>query len=546
MDRKRAHLADDNDENGGPSDKSTSTPRTLTHPISPPSKKRRLPDQPASDDKGKAKAVPDEAHHEAPAKTQHEAPSSPPKAPEKRRSPFQLTRIRDLPPELNKDTVTLPDLIGDPLLSECWEFNYLHSIPFLLSALDPDVRPLVKIHIIHGFWKRDDPRRLALAADAAPHPNITLHTAYLPVPFGTHHTKMLILFRRDATAQVVIHTANLIPHDWTNMTNAVWCSPRLPLLSSPETLPPNPLPGTPAAFQTTLLSYLSSYPRSVHTPLTASLRSYSFAPIRAHLIASVPTPSPPHSPSPVPFGWPSLPPVLRTIPTSPGIPATIALQISSIATLGPTDIWLRQILFPALAPSDHARVKWKVIFPTPEEIRASLAGYASGTSIHTKTQSAQQGKQLGYLRGMFCRWDGGGGRDAGRGRAAPHVKTYVRYAAAEEGKGEGGPRVEWALLTSANLSKQAWGEGRNKEGRVRVASYEMGVLVWPGLWGEGKVMEGVFGRDEVEGEGEGVVPLRMAYGWPLKGYEEGDMPWVATKAYDEVDWMGRAWEGWGG
>lgn len=535
MGRKRVH--DDDDENGGPSNKST--PRTWTHPISPPSKKRRLPDQSASNDKGKSKAVPDEA----PDKTQHEAPSSP-KPPSKLRSPFQLTRIRDLPPELNQDTVTLPDLIGDPLLSECWEFNYLHSIPFLLSALDPDVRPLVNIHIIHGFWRRDDPRRAALASDAAPHPNITLHTAYLPQPFGTHHTKMLILFRRDDTAQVVVHTANMIPHDWTNMTNAVWCSPRLPLLSAPETTPPGPAaPGTPAAFKTTLLAYLSAYPASVHGPLTASLSRYSFAGIRAHLVASVPTPTQPSSrPPQVPFGWPSLPPVLRTIPASPGTP-TIAIQISSIATLGPTPSWLRETLFPALAPSDHQSVRWKVIFPTPAEIRASLDGYVSGTSIHTKTQSVQQGKQLAYLRPMFCRWDCGGGeaggRDAGRGRAAPHVKTYVRYVAAE-GDG-GGPRVEWALLTSANLSKQAWGEGRNKEGRVRVASYEMGVLVWPGLWGEGRVMEGVFGRDEADGEG--AVPLRMAYGWPLRGYGEGDEPWVATRGYEEVDWRGGRWEG---
>lgn len=78
------------------------------------------------------------------------------------RSPFQLTRIRDLPPELNRDTVTLRDILGDPLISECWEFNYLHDIDFLMSAFDADVRGLVKVHVVHGFWKREDPNRLAL------------------------------------------------------------------------------------------------------------------------------------------------------------------------------------------------------------------------------------------------------------------------------------------------------------------------------------------------------------------------------------------------
>lgn len=71
-------------------------------------------------------------------------------------SPFQLTTIQDLPPALNVDTVTLKDLLGDPLISECWEFNYLHDLDLLMRAFDPDVRDLVRVHVIHGFWKQED------------------------------------------------------------------------------------------------------------------------------------------------------------------------------------------------------------------------------------------------------------------------------------------------------------------------------------------------------------------------------------------------------
>ncbi len=78
------------------------------------------------------------------------------------KSPFQLTRITDLPPASNVDTITLKDILGDPLISECWEFNYLHDLDFLMDAFDEDVRDLVKVHVIHGFWKQDDVNRRSL------------------------------------------------------------------------------------------------------------------------------------------------------------------------------------------------------------------------------------------------------------------------------------------------------------------------------------------------------------------------------------------------
>jgi tyrosyl-DNA phosphodiesterase 1 len=77
-------------------------------------------------------------------------------------SPFQLSSIRDLPASSNVDAVSLKDVLGDPLISECWEFNYLHNLDFLMDAFDEDVRDLVKVHVIHGFWKNEDASRLNL------------------------------------------------------------------------------------------------------------------------------------------------------------------------------------------------------------------------------------------------------------------------------------------------------------------------------------------------------------------------------------------------
>lgn len=48
------------------------------------------------------------------------------------RAPVQLTRIEDLAPHENVDAVGLRDILGDPMIKECWNFNYLHDINFVM------------------------------------------------------------------------------------------------------------------------------------------------------------------------------------------------------------------------------------------------------------------------------------------------------------------------------------------------------------------------------------------------------------------------------
>lgn len=52
-------------------------------------------------------------------------------------SPIQLTSIRDLSAADNADTVTFKDLVGDPLIKECWHFNYLTNVDFVMYAKRP-------------------------------------------------------------------------------------------------------------------------------------------------------------------------------------------------------------------------------------------------------------------------------------------------------------------------------------------------------------------------------------------------------------------------
>ncbi|KAH9221374.1 tyrosyl-DNA phosphodiesterase [Leptodontidium sp. 2 PMI_412] len=471
--------------------------------------------------------------------------------PQVTKSPFQLTWIRDLPESSNKDAVSLRDILGDPMISECWEFNYLHNLDFLMDAFDSDVRDLVKVHVVHGFWKNEDPGRLNLKAQAEKYPNITLHTAYMPEMFGTHHTKMLVLLRHDDAAQIIIHTANMIPFDWTNMTQAAWTSPLLPLLNSAslsEDTEPSPI-GSGTRFKVDFLNYLKAYDnnpkRVICKPLVDKLEKYDFSAIRGALVGSVPGRHHIENDSETAWGWPGLKSVLGAIPVQ-SKDGEIVIQISSIATL--SEKWIDRTLFKAMNTSKNvanSKSSFKIIFPTADEIRRSLNGYDSGSAIHTKIQSTAQAKQVQYLKPMLCHWAGDSNErasgsaqisDAGRKKAAPHIKTFIRFADAKKSS------IDWMLVTSANLSKQAWGEAMNAGGDVRICSYELGVMVWPELFGEKTTMVPTFKTDipaPDSGKAEElIVGARMPYDLPLVPYGKDDLPWCATSSYEELDWKG--------
>ncbi|KAH8659164.1 tyrosyl-DNA phosphodiesterase [Tricladium varicosporioides] len=469
-------------------------------------------------------------------------------------SPFNLTWIRDLPESSNIEAVNLKDILGDPLISECWEFNYLHDLDFLMSSFDEDVRDLIKVHVIHGFWKSEDQSRQNLSLQAQRYPNIKLHTAFMPEMFGTHHSKMLILLRHDDTAQVIIHTANMIAFDWTNMTQAVWKSPLLPKNTGSLSMEDvSSVIGSGSKFKLDLLNYLKAYDtrRVICKPLIVQLQEYDFSAIRAALIASVPGKQGIETDSESIWGWPGLKKILKSVPVQLGEPE-IVIQISSIATLGQNDKWLDKTLFHALRATknmDDPKAKFKIIFPTADEIRRSLNGYSSGNAIHLKVQSAAQAKQLQYLKPFLCHWAGDAKdkalvpieptQDAGRKRAAPHIKTYIRFT--DNSKST----IDWMLITSANLSRQAWGEAINAAGDIRICSYEIGVMVWPELYGENATMVPTFKTDaptlESAPKSDNIVGARMPYDLPLTPYGRDDIPWCATASYDEPDWMGATW-----
>jgi hypothetical protein len=104
----------------------------------------------------------------------------------------------------------------------------------------------------------------------------------MPEMFGTHHTKMMVLFRHDETAQIIIHTANMIAKDWTNMTNAVWKSPVLTRTACPPDLHEHCISDLPIGsgerFKADLLNYFRAYNRRrpICHDLVEKLGQYDF------------------------------------------------------------------------------------------------------------------------------------------------------------------------------------------------------------------------------------------------------------------------------
>lgn len=122
--------------------------------------------------------------------------------------------------------------------------------------------------------------------------------------------------------------------------------------------------------------------------------------------------------------------------------------------------------------------------------------------------------------------------------------------------------IDWAMVTSANLSTQAWGAATNANGEVRISSWEIGVVVWPELFvddssaqqsgsdARSALMVPCFKRDKpsppspestAKNRATTVVGFRMPYDLPLTPYSASDDPWCATASHPLPDWMGQSW-----
>jgi tyrosyl-DNA phosphodiesterase 1 len=182
-------------------------PRTLQREISPPPFRRRTRKE-AGDEKAKT-SLQEQATQEQGDQREVKLPTEA-AAPldDTIRSPFRLTAIRGLDPICNIDAVTLDDLLGGLDLTEAWLFDYMYDLDFCMSAFAPRIRDTVAVKIVHGSWQDESSQRMHLENRAKHYPNVEVICAWMPERFGTHHSKMMVLFTAASARVVVRNSAN--------------------------------------------------------------------------------------------------------------------------------------------------------------------------------------------------------------------------------------------------------------------------------------------------------------------------------------------------
>ncbi|KAG5326511.1 TYDP1 phosphodiesterase, partial [Acromyrmex heyeri] len=324
--------------------------------------------------------------------------------------------------------------------------------------------------------------------------------------FSSHHTNIMILQYKNGI-RVIVSTASLYSADWENRTQGLWISPHLPYL--PESAHPSDGESS-TGFKKDLERYLSKYDQPVLTQWICTVRRVDFSDVNVFLVASVPGI---HKGYEANFwGCKKLAYVLSryvTLPSNEQWP--IVIQSAGVGSFGSTiESWLLKDIIRCMSKETSIGLKnhpqFQFIYPSIENYKHSfdfqdlITPLTYSVEIHSKQQWVEQ-----YL----YQWKA---KETGRDCAMPCIKSYTRISPDSK-------RVPWFLLTSANLSKAAWGSIKRYEG-YSIGNYEAGVLFIP------KVITGTatfpIGKEE-----DAAVPIfPIPYDLPLSRYDSDDSPFV--------------------
>ncbi|XP_015521405.1 probable tyrosyl-DNA phosphodiesterase [Neodiprion lecontei] len=414
-------------------------------------------------------------------------------------APYHLffTRVEDCKETHDQQfSLTFPEILDRSLgeIVSSLQINFMLDAgwlcaQYLLAGQSSDML------ILYG--EREDQEKLP--------PNIK--TIHIKMPtFGCHHSKLMVFKYRNNGIRVVVSTANLYSDDWENRTQGVWISPHLPRL--PDSA--NTSDGeSPTGFKKDFERYLQKYNLPDLTEWVQAIRKADFSDVKVFFVASVPGnhKDAEHNA----WGHRKLSTILsQHVTLPPNAPEwPIIAQCSSIGSLGPNyESWLSKEIIPAMCREKNQGLKshprFQFIYPSINnyknsfDMRKGACCLPYGLTTHQKQQ---------WLESYLYQWKASNTR---RDRAIPHIKTYTRISPDQT-------EIPWFVLTSANLSKAAWG---HKRGNHYIMSYEAGIIFVPKLVTGNTVFN--IKRETPDGTPRFPIP----YDVPLTRYEAQDKPFV--------------------
>ncbi|KAK9297067.1 hypothetical protein QLX08_009088 [Tetragonisca angustula] len=415
-------------------------------------------------------------------------------------APYHLffTRVEKSKETYNQPTsITFPEILDISLgeIEKSLHINFVIDVgwlclQYLLAGQRTDMFIL--------FGDRVDEEKLSL--------NITMVPIFMPTKFGCHHTKVMILKYKNDGIRVVVSTANLYSDDWENRTQGVWISPHLPPL--PESA--NPGDGeSPTGFKKDLERYLNKYRVPALTEWISLVRRADFSSVNVFFLASVPGR---HTGVEYDFwGHRKLGCILsKYAKLPPDAPQwTLVAQSSSIGSLGPNyESWLLKDITSSMSKENPIGLKslpnFQFIYPSLENYKRSFDCRVGSSCLN---YSLQLHSKQEWIVSYMCQWKA---TQTARDKAIPHIKSYTRISPDYK-------KIPWFVLTSANLSKAAWGmDGKS----FYIMNYEAGVVFIPHF---------VIGSTTfpIKEEEDGVPVFPIPYDLPLTRYTSEDQPFVA-------------------
>ncbi|XP_013100398.2 probable tyrosyl-DNA phosphodiesterase [Stomoxys calcitrans] len=421
---------------------------------------------------------------------------------------FFLTAITDSKRTHSEPlTITLQEILDESLgvIESSVQINFMVDIGWLLGhyyfagILDT---PLL---VLYG----DDTPELQTISKHKP--KVTAVKVKMATPFSTSHTKMMLLGYKDGSMRVVVSTANLYEDDWHNRTQGVWISPLLtPLPDSADTAAGE----SPTMFRQDLMLYLVEYKCAELQPWIARIRKSDFSAINVFFIGSVPG-GHREGPRGHPWGHARVSSILQKhcAPIDDSVP--VVCQSSSIGSLGAgVQAWIQNDFLNSLRrDSTPLGIRkfpaFKMIYPSYSNVSGSHDGMLGGGCLpYSKNTNDKQPWLTSYLH----QWTS---KLRHRSQAMPHIKSYTRFDLEKKS-------MYWFMLTSANLSKAAWGsfnKNANIQACLRIANYEVGVLFLPRF---------VIGEDTfpLGSPRDGIPPFPLPYDVPLTPYSPDDKPFL--------------------